>query len=75
MQKVTIAKTSELIKFRAYNVFELFAFIGGLVVFFGIAFTYSLRPFQKHAFKMKALKRLYYAKTESENCFKIKNKK
>lgn len=54
---------------RIYSVFHAMAFIGGVIYVTHGIFAYLIGPCARHSYKMRAFKRLYFARTKDEKLF------
>ena len=58
-----------------YGILDLLGDLGGVTEVFMIFFSFLLMPISYHSFTMKAMKKLYIARTRDEDLFKKPNDK
>lgn len=60
---------------EGYDLFGLLGDLGGITQIFYLIFGILLYPVSEHSFVVKALKKLYYARTRDNEIFKSDGKK
>jgi hypothetical protein len=63
---------------RIYSLFDLLGDLGGVTEVIMLCFGFMLYPISEHSFYLKAITKLFIAKTSSESLFrtkKVKSKK
>ena len=55
---------------RVFNMWLFLAYVGGLTYSLHSIIGWTVEPFAKHGFTLRALKRLYVARTTERNAFK-----
>lgn len=58
---------------RVYTFWIWLAVIGGIIQSLILLFKWGVRPFAKHGFILRALKRLYWVRTKDESLFKVRS--
>ena len=70
MDQTTILHTR-----RIYSLFDLLGDLGGVTEVIMLAFGFMLYPISEHSFYLKAIKKLFIAKTTNEKLFRVKKAK
>ena len=75
--KATIWQDNERVSHRreGYDLFGLLGDLGGITQIFYLIFGTILYPYSEHSFVVKALKKLYYARTRDNEIFRSDGKK
>lgn len=63
---------------RIYSLFDLLGDLGGVTEVIMLCFGFMLYPISEHSFHLKAIKKLFIAKTSNDDLFmkkKLKSKK
>jgi len=60
---------------RIYGMLDLLGDLGGVIEIIALGFSFFLSPNSKFAFIVKAIQKLYKAKTKETNLFRVPNKK
>lgn len=60
---------------RIYSVFHAMAFVGGLGYVLMSIFSFFLTPCAAYSFRMRALKRLYFARTSDLGIFELDSRR
>lgn len=75
-QAVLWQHNEEIIHVReGYDVFGLLGNLGGITQIFYLLFGIMLYPYSEHSFLIKAMKKLYYARTRDNEIFRSDGKK
>ena len=60
---------TEFILHHDVTPFSIFAYSAGLFVFIFVFFSFAIQPFARHSFIMRAIKRLYFARSKTHDIF------
>jgi hypothetical protein len=67
-----LAPTGTLYKRKEHALFDVLSFVGGFAITLAFLIKLLINPIQRFAFRMRAIKRLYFARTSEDKLFPSK---